>query len=755
MGRPSKRHRTYTPRDAERILKDPYTAKKATDLIMNSIHRGCDARTRGADARRQVDLYREKTHEHLQWELASLLELPIGDFRQQVPVLREATIRPGQPFRNEDRDGKLFVEEWMGSKKPRIIAIPTPWADCTYRAFDEALQKTSNHLIPTTARAYRRGQSDAVHGVLWEASIAIRQGARYWAVLDIKSFFPSMDHGHLKKTLEGLGYTPWFVERVMALIQGTVLQENGKTRTNTKGCPPGLRISGTLANLYLRELDLLIEKTFGARVLYRRYSDDITVVAQKRHEVVGAVKSIKRWLKNRGLGVKAAWVRMPSEHLVHSIEKHPLDVLGARVLKTGEIVMQPKKAEAFKARFIQRAKLAQQLGPIIAGVSQYAEWKAPKGCHAYDTDDLRDMLDQVEQYWGLLNGPVAKEFSADLRRESGADLPLRGRELSQTWTAWIPGRKRHLVGGANRVRQVSAGQLLETLTQLVLHLPPRPLPGPSGLVGDLISSHVDEEQLVQTLPLRPPSGPSGLVADRLCSSFCGWDHSTSSTGGGEHDLHWDHGRKPGCTCGCRGEVEMDQNPSATEGKYDDTYCCTDTSGSSSSRLVPGPLKDQWKEREEKDQKDLVQISMEVDQVGFGRAQAGAVGSSPPSASPLVVEVTIEDEDRKGAPLTHVAVLRLHGTVKDTYQLPAQSTLVEALRAELARAQAAGVRVLVVRVPAWLPKALLKATARFHGVALFDRVLKLHREVAAGDTDLVLFGVPDQSGFGSVPEQAAT
>lgn len=624
MSRRSKRHRTHTPRDAERVLVDPRTVKKSTDLVTNSIHRGCDARTRGADGRRQVDLHREKSHEQLQGELASLLELPIEEFKKKVPVLRETTIRPGQLFRKEDQTDNFFVEELVGSKKPRTIAIPTPWADCIYRAFDEALQKTSNHLIPKSARAYRKGQSDAVHGVLWEASRAVRQGARHWAVLDIRSFFPSMDHSHMENTLHDLGYTPWFVERVMALIQGTVLQENGKTRTNTKGCPPGLRISGTLANLYLRDLDLLLEERCQGRVQVWRYSDDITLVAQKRHEVVGAVRHIKGWLQKRGLGVKGAWLRMSPESLVHSIKRHPLDVLGARILSTGVMTMQPEKAEAFRAKFLKRAKLVEKLGPIIAGVSQYADWKAPKGCHAYDGEDLRDMLQQMEQYWGLLNGALATEFSASLRRESGADSSPLGKGLSQTWAAWIPGSRRHLMGGALRVHGVSAGQLSETLTQLVQTQPPRPLTGPCGLVLDPIASCWEERVL--TPPHRAPSGPGGAVLD-LISSFCGCDRSVSSMDGREHDSHRYVGRKPGCTGGGRGAGSKAYRSSIMEGTGDDIIHRTGTDASS-FRLASGPLEDHWKEREEKDQEDLDQISEETDRVRFGRAQAGAEGSPP-------------------------------------------------------------------------------------------------------------------------------
>jgi hypothetical protein len=306
---------------------------------------------------------------------------------------------------------------------------------------------------------------------------------------------------------------------------------------------------------------------------------------------------------------------------------------------------------------------------------------------------------------------------------------------------------------------VSAGQLSETLTQLVLHLPPRPPPGPSGLVKDLISSSSEAEQLVQTLSLGAPSGPGGSVADLLFSSFHGGDHSISRMGGREHDFHWDHGRKPGCTGGCRGEgLKAYQFPSM-ESMGDDIIYCTGTDASSVRLASCPPKNDQDLREKEKDREDLARISMEGDQVGFGKALAGAEGSPLPGASPMAVEMRVEGQPRRGAPRTQVAITRASETVMDMYPLPSQSTLVEALRAELKRAQALGVRLLVVHTPAWFPKALVKASSRFHGVALFDRIRRLHCEAAAGKTDLVLVGVPDQNGSAALrnrqlPERAS-
>ncbi len=61
---------------------------------------------------------------------------------------------------------------------------------------------------------------------------------------------------------------------------------------NDAGTQAGLRESAILANIYLAALDRSITETFGRRVYYARYSDDILLIAAKRADAEGAVNAI-------------------------------------------------------------------------------------------------------------------------------------------------------------------------------------------------------------------------------------------------------------------------------------------------------------------------------------------------------------------------------------------------------------------------------------------------------------------------------
>lgn len=700
--------RHWQPDDLNHLIRDPHIIKAATDLATNSTIRRADARTKGADGFRAVDLHRQTTHEGRAARVAMLMALPIDEFTRAMPELKLKTINSGDhPYGpTSDPIAHFFLEEeeHTSSGKERVIAIPTAWGDCLYRVFDEALTRVFDPVLPDTAVAYRRGRKDPVHGVLWAVQGAIRGGARYYAVLDIRSFFPSMKHSQVESALGKLGAPMSFIERLMASIQVSTVDERGARSRVREGCPPGLRISGTIANIYLRELDILIEKRFP-RVLHRRYCDDIFLGGPHRHEVVGAVRLVRRWLQNLGHQVKGVGLRQSADSLVHDIEKRPLDVLGARVTWKGNIVLPPRKIGALKAKLSHQLSLARRVGPIIAGVSNYSGWDGPRGRYAFDLSDIEALLEQIDGYWGLLNGPYITDFLADLRQELRVPPPSSREGLSQTWAAWIPSRSRHLVGEFSRVHQVSADALSTLLTQLVqTHMPGAPS-GPRHGVDDVAPF----PRGYYTIP------PNGDVTDE--------------------DAHDGEGLRALYPSGSAHGGEGNQQNGLIEGG-DDGQSHRRQSVASRLDFHPSKIRGIGKEKDH----EGLDLSDLDGQVGFGGAQPGSgVFTSVDADQVEIVDITVVPStvDRKS---TIVAVHRpSEGSEwsETSSPLSEESALLEAVLLEVRRAQSRGVRTLMLRTPQWLPKHLVKATMRFHSVALFDRVERLHSEVAEGRTDVVL------------------
>jgi len=126
---------------------------------------------------------------------------------------------------------------------------------------------------------------------------------------------------------------------------------------------------------------------------------------------------------------------------------------------------------------------------------------------------------------------------------------------------------------------------------------------------------------------------------------------------------------------------------------------------------------------------------------FAQAQEGTDLARPPVAlSQADVEVVVRETGKhNGRSWTTVAVTEALRTSTRRYGLPSHSALLEALIEVVGRAQADGSENLVVKTDAWLAKHLVRRGAKFHGVAVFDRVERFHEVAEQGETEVVIVG----------------
>lgn len=688
--------RRYEPREADWYLRRPELLARSSNLALVTPGSSRDARTRGADGTRYVDLFRSTSRKALEAELRRVLSGDIETFRAAVDDLKLVEINGSDsgydPVLAECCPGLEVPER----RKAREVCIATPWTDTLMRPFAEALEVTAR--LSDSARAYRRGHRNAVYEILVEIQGLINRGGPwFWAVVDIKDFFASMSRDWLRKAMKAQGYTRGFIQRVMALVEAPMVDAQGRPVERSKGCPPGLRISGVLANIYCAALDEMIATKFGVRVVYIRYSDDILILSQKRHEVIGGVRAITSWLSVRGHKVKGQGPGFSPEYLVHDLRKQPLDVLGARILSSGEIVMIPEKAEAVRRRIHRMALIASAMGPVVIGLSQYATWAGPTedlGRSGSDWSDVTEALDQIEDYWGALNKHLTEEFVSGLR----ATLRSEGPSGPQQWVTVIPsGRGDSHVsdGGIHRFRPDSATRSLGIPVDLHSNRP-----GPCA-------QDLEEEG----------SEVASLYGDGTEVPLCG-----------DRDEDLGVGRQ---------SIRRGQSPIHGDGEHQDRRCHRhDDEALDGSR---------WSQPQDTVSREEGQMSSNLmgSNAWFAEAWGGADTSRPPIATPHVdVSITVSAAGiHNGRPWALVTTQGASGTSTHRYSLPAQSALVEAVRVALRHAQHDGRARLSIRTEPWLPKHLVRRGARFHGVALFDRVETLHDQVRRGSTDLFLVGRP--------------
>lgn len=145
--------------------------------------------------------------------------------------------------------------------------------------------------------------------------------------LDIRRYFPSIDHGRLLGLLGNLIED----ERLMRLLERIVASGAGihpsaaepewfagddllAPLSHPRGLPIGNLTSQLFANLYLSPLDDHVKRRLGCRA-YLRYMDDMMFFARKRSELVATRDSVSAFLDTWRLRIH------PEKCLVHRVEQ--------------------------------------------------------------------------------------------------------------------------------------------------------------------------------------------------------------------------------------------------------------------------------------------------------------------------------------------------------------------------------------------------------------------------------------------------
>ena len=134
------------------------------------------------------------------------------------------------------------------------------------------------------------------------------EGTRYCLKLDVKKYYPSVNHDILKEILA----RKFKDVRLLGLL--------GEIIDSAPGLPIGNYLSQTLANVYLAHFDHYIKEVAGVHY-YFRYVDDVVIMGGSKAELHQLVPLIREHLVELGLELKGNWQVFP-------IEARGLDFLG-------------------------------------------------------------------------------------------------------------------------------------------------------------------------------------------------------------------------------------------------------------------------------------------------------------------------------------------------------------------------------------------------------------------------------------------
>lgn len=139
-------------------------------------------------------------------------------------------------------------------------------------------------------------------------------GTQYCLKLDIKKFYPSVDHDVMKsiirqKIKDG---------RLLGLLDGII--------DSADGLPIGNYLSQFLANLYLSEFDHWIKQDMNVKY-YFRYCDDIVILASDKPSLHELLSKIREFLSTK------LKLEVKPNYQVFPVDKRGIDVGGYRYFR--------------------------------------------------------------------------------------------------------------------------------------------------------------------------------------------------------------------------------------------------------------------------------------------------------------------------------------------------------------------------------------------------------------------------------------
>jgi len=230
----------------------------------------------------------ERFGDHLDREFASLQnDLAAGAYRP-LPLLR------------------IMVEKSPGSAKMRRLLVPAVRDRVLQTAAARRLSSSFEEEFLESSFAYRPGRS--VDRAIARVTQLRDRGFLYIVDADIRNFFDTVDQSALLALLAAQNHEP----ALLRLIESWVRAEywdGTRVRKLAKGIPQGSPLSPLLANFFLNEFDLQLQKSDSHLV---RYGDDFLILCATAEDAHTALTLAANWLKTRKLYLNLEKTRVTS-----------------------------------------------------------------------------------------------------------------------------------------------------------------------------------------------------------------------------------------------------------------------------------------------------------------------------------------------------------------------------------------------------------------------------------------------------------
>jgi hypothetical protein len=218
-----------------------------------------------------------------------------------------------------------------------------------------------------TADTYASLPARGIHSALAKLKQQLRNKnqTRYCLKIDIKKFFPNVDHNILKKMIR-LKFKDknllWLLDEIIDSVDGG------------KGIPIGNYLSQYFANFYLSYFDHWIKETKKVKYYYR-YMDDMIFFSSSKKSLHQLQHEIIEYLKNNLL------LELKSNRQIFPTHLKPLDFVGYKFVN-GKFYLRKSIATRFKRKMRNILNKKQVKEKQIMSISSYEGWL--KWCESYE-----------------------------------------------------------------------------------------------------------------------------------------------------------------------------------------------------------------------------------------------------------------------------------------------------------------------------------------------------------------------------------
>jgi len=212
-----------------------------------------------------------------------------------------------------------------GSKgRSRPLGIPTVTDRVVQQAVRMVLEPIYEHRFAEHSYGFRPERS--CHDALRRVSGQLADGYTHVVDIDIEGYFDTINQDRLMSLIREDVSDGRLLEIIEKFLKAGV-HEDGVWEMSEEGTPQGGVISPLLSNLYLDELDHLMESKGYAMT---RYADDMVILCKSADEAREALQSVREWMNYAKLRLHPEKTRLVA---MNETEAH-FDFLGYRFKRT-------------------------------------------------------------------------------------------------------------------------------------------------------------------------------------------------------------------------------------------------------------------------------------------------------------------------------------------------------------------------------------------------------------------------------------